>query len=133
MDIIYCFYLPQMFFTRSSIATSVRRACIQLGGVQPTLTGLQWTFKQPSRRSWLKAYYAKKLTELTENMFSAICSWTYNLGSGAVQRSSLRWLYLNEGRYEEAADEFLRWVYCNGKRLRGLVLRRTDERTLFLA
>ena len=42
-------------------------------------------------------------------------------------------LNLNEGRYEEAADELLRWVFCNGKRLRGLVLRRTDERALFLA
>ena len=70
--------------------------------------------------------------ELTANMFSALCSWTYNLGTGALQRSSLRRLYLNDGRYEEAADEFLRWVFCNGKRLRGLVLRRTDERELFL-
>ena len=70
--------------------------------------------------------------ELTENMFSALCSWTYNLGTGALQRSSLRRLYLNDGRYEEAADEFLRWVYCNGKRVRGLVLRTTDERALFL-
>jgi lysozyme len=65
--------------------------------------------------------------------FSALCLWTYNLGSGALQRSSLRRLYLNDGRYEEAADELLRWVFCNGKRLRGLVLRRTDERALFLA
>ena len=71
--------------------------------------------------------------ELTPNMFSALCSWTYNLGTGALQRSSLRRLYLNDGRYEEAADEFLRWVFCNGRRLRGLVLRRTDERALFLA
>ena len=61
-------------------------------------------------------------------MFAALCSWTYNLGTGALQRSSLRRLYINEGRYEEAADEMLRWVFCNGRRLRGLVLRRTDER-----
>ena len=71
--------------------------------------------------------------ELTENMFAALCSWTYNRGTGALQRSSLRRLYINDGRYQEAADEFLRWVFCNGKRLRGLVLRRTDERALFLA
>jgi lysozyme len=66
-------------------------------------------------------------------MFAALRSLTYNLGTGALQRSSLRRLYLNDGRYEEAADEFLRWVFCNGRRLRGLVLRRTDERALFLA
>ena len=66
-------------------------------------------------------------------MFPVLCSWKYNLGTGALQRSSLRRLYINEGRYEEAANEMLRWVFCNGKRLRGLVLRRTDERALFLA
>ena len=71
--------------------------------------------------------------ELTENMFAALCTWTYNRGTGALQRSSLRRLYINEGRYQEAADEFLRWVFCNGKRLRGLVLWRTDERALYLA
>ena len=71
--------------------------------------------------------------ELNPNMFSALCSWTYNLGTGALQRSSLRRLYINEGRYEEAANEMLKWVFCNGRRLRGLVLRRTDERALFLA
>ena len=71
--------------------------------------------------------------ELNPNVFAALCSWTYNLGTGALQRSSLRRLYINDGRYEEAADEMLRWVFCNGRRLRGLVLRRTDERALFLA
>ena len=70
--------------------------------------------------------------ELSNNMFASLCSFTYNLGSGALQRSSLRRLYLNEGRHEEAADELLRWVFYNGKRLRGLVLRRVDERALFL-
>ena len=40
---------------------------------------------------------------------------------------------LNRGHYDEAADELLRCVYCNGRRLRGLVLRRNDERALFLA
>ena len=74
-----------------------------------------------------------KQLKLIENLFEALCSWTYNLGSGALQRSSLRRLYLNDGRYEEAADELLRWVFCNGRRLRGLVLRRMDERALFLA
>ena len=57
--------------------------------------------------------------ELTDNMFAALCSWTYNLGTGALQRSSLRRLYINDGRYEEAANEMLKWVFCNGKRLRG--------------
>ena len=40
-------------------------------------------------------------------MFAALCSWSYNLGTGALQRSRLRRLYLNDSRYEEAADDFL--------------------------
>ena len=66
-------------------------------------------------------------------MFLVLCSWTYNLGTGALQRSSLRRLCINDGCYEEAANEMRKWVYSNGKRLRDLVLRRTDERALFLA
>ena len=54
------------------------------------------------------------------NTFAAICSWTYNLGTGVPTN-------------DEAADEKLKWEFSNGKRLRGLMLRRTDERTLFIA
>ncbi|HIC59050.1 MAG TPA: hypothetical protein EYO71_03100 [Rhodospirillales bacterium] len=83
--------------------------------------------------TWIRWTIEKLITaQLSDDMFSALCSWTYNLGTGALQRSSLRRLYLNDGRYEEAADEFLRWVFCNGRRLRGLILRRNDERALFL-
>ena len=67
------------------------------------------------------------MAELNPNMFAALCSWTYNLGTGALQRSSLRRLDINEGRYEEVADELLRWVYCNGRRLRGLFIANFDE------
>jgi len=41
-------------------------------------------------------------------MFSSLCSWTYNLGSGALQRSTLR-MKLNRGEYLGAADEFPKW------------------------
>ena len=70
--------------------------------------------------------------ELTDNMFSSLCSWTYNLGSGALQRSTLRQCILR-GQYEEAGDQYLRWVYAGGRRLMGLVKRRQEERLLFLS
>lgn len=67
---------------------------------------------------------------LTENMFSALCSFVFNLGGGALQRSSLR-AKLNRGEYADAQEEFSRWVYAGGKRLLGLVRRRAAEALLF--
>jgi lysozyme len=75
----------------------------------------------------------KKLisAELTENMFSAIGSLTYNIGTGNLQRSTLR-IKINRGKYLDAADEFPKWRRAGGKILKGLVRRRAVERTLFL-
>jgi len=69
--------------------------------------------------------------ELNENMFSAISSWAYNVGTGNMQRSTLR-MKLNRGFYEDAADEFNKWRKAGGRVLRGLVKRRKEERELFL-
>ncbi len=70
--------------------------------------------------------------ELTANMFGALCSFTYNVGSGNLQSSTLR-MRLNRGFYEDAADEFWKWRRAGGKILSGLVKRRAAEKVLFLA
>ena len=70
-------------------------------------------------------------TELTENMFSSLCSFIYNVGSGNFQKSTLR-MKLNRGQHESAADELSKWVKAGGRRIRGLVRRRKQERELFL-
>ena len=44
-------------------------------------------------------------TALTENQYSALVSFTFNVGAGALQRSTLR-MKLNRGEYLGAADEF---------------------------
>jgi len=69
---------------------------------------------------------------LTESQLSALVSFCYNLGAGALQASTLRAM-LNRGEYRGAADQFDRWVYCRGQKLRGLVLRRAAEKKLFLS
>jgi lysozyme len=71
-------------------------------------------------------------TSLHDNQFAALVSFTFNMGGGALQRSILR-QKVNYGLNKEAGREFLRWVYAGGKRLQGLVLRRSVERNLFLA
>ena len=44
-------------------------------------------------------------TAPTENQFSALTSFTFNVGGGALQRSTLR-MKLNRGEVQNAADEF---------------------------
>ena len=68
---------------------------------------------------------------LNQGQFDALVSFTFNLGSGALQRSTLR-QKLNRGEYVDAADEFSRWVLAGGRRLSGLVRRRAAEKLVFM-
>ena len=68
---------------------------------------------------------------LTQGQFDALVSFVYNLGAGALARSTLI-RRLNSGDYSGAADEFMKWVKAGGRRLQGLVRRRAAERALFL-
>ena len=71
-------------------------------------------------------------TALTENQYSALTSFTFNVGAGALQRSTLR-MKLNRSEYQGAADEFPKWRMTGGRVLAGLVRRRAAEQALFLA
>lgn len=68
---------------------------------------------------------------LTQNQFDALVSFTFNLGVGNLQTSTLLKL-LNQGLMQEAADQFLRWNKAGGKEVSGLTRRRIAERDLFL-
>ena len=67
---------------------------------------------------------------LSDGQFDALVSFTFNLGSGALQRSTLR-RKLNRQEYRLAAKEFGRWVWAGGKKLKGLIHRRNAEAALF--
>lgn len=67
---------------------------------------------------------------LTHNQLAALTSFTYNLGAAALQRSTLR-RCINRGDHEQAAKEFLRWDKVNGRRIKGLTLRRQYESYLY--
>lgn len=70
--------------------------------------------------------------KLTENQFSSLISFVYNVGGGALQRSTLR-QKLNRGEYEAVPGELLKWIYAGGRKLPGLVKRRLAEAELFSA
>lgn len=68
---------------------------------------------------------------LSQNQFDALVSFCYNCGNGALKTSTLLRL-LNEGKYKDASEQFLRWNKAGGKVLAGLTRRREEERELFL-
>jgi len=69
---------------------------------------------------------------LTQNEFDALVSFTYNLGAGALQRSTLR-QKINRGDKAGAARVLLKYVYVKGKKVKGLVNRRRAEYNLFMS
>lgn len=69
--------------------------------------------------------------QITQNMFDALVSFAFNLGSGSLKNSTLL-VQLNKGNVQKAANEFDKWVYADGQVLPGLVERRAAEKKLFL-
>jgi len=68
---------------------------------------------------------------LTQNQYDALASFTYNMGIGAFEASTMLKL-LNQKNYQTAADEFPKWSFSQGKQSPGLLSRRNQERTIFL-
>ena len=67
---------------------------------------------------------------LTDGQFDALVSFTFNLGAGALQRSTLR-RRVNRGDHAAVPAEFRKWVWAGGKKLEGLVRRRVEEVNLY--
>lgn len=67
---------------------------------------------------------------LTQGQFDALVSFSFNVGLGTLQRSTLRQKVLR-GDMEGAAEELMKYCMAGGKILRGLQNRRIDERAIF--
>ena len=61
--------------------------------------------------------------QLTQGMFDALVSFSFNVGLGTLQRSTLRQKLLR-GDKAGAAEGFMKYTMTGGKVLRGLVNRR---------
>ena len=70
-------------------------------------------------------------SKLSDNTFSAVTSITFNVGCGAMQKSTMFW-QLRQGHIADACQQFSRWTYAGGKQLPGLVTRRAEEKQLCL-
>ena len=69
---------------------------------------------------------------LNQNRFDSLVSFSFNLGLGTLQRSTLRQKVLR-GDHEGAAQEFLKYCKAGGKILPGLLKRRQYESSLYLS
>ena len=70
--------------------------------------------------------YCPVLVTESEGRLAAIVDFTFNLGAGRLQTSTLR-RRINQRDWAAAATELRRWVYGGRKVLPGLVARRATE------
>lgn len=83
------------------------------------------------------AYHGQRVAwavgrDIPTEMHAALTSWSYNVGDGAMARSSLIKL-ARAGDFRAACNQLPRWVYAKGVVLPGLVVRREKERQLCLS
>ena len=69
--------------------------------------------------------------DITQNMFDALVSFTYNLGVGALRKSTLLRKVNSNPHNSTIAKEFMRWTHAGGVELPGLVRRRREESELY--
>lgn len=102
-------------------------------GVEP---GMRWTHAEAEtalRRELDKherAVMRLVTVDLNDPRFDALVSFSYNVGSGALSKSTLL-RKLNAGDYVGAEREFGKWTKGGGRVLKGLVRRRKAEALMF--
>ena len=67
-----------------------------------------------------------------QGAFDACVAFSFNVGLGNFQRSTIR-MKINRGEWKEAAEAFMQWTKGGGRELPGLVKRRKAEVALFLS
>lgn len=106
-----------------------------------------WPLRPEDNRTWSKEEVDKLLAadvvrfergverlitiRLSQNEFDALVSFSFNLGLGTLQRSTIRQA-LNRGDKIAAMQSLVKYCKAGGKVLKGLELRRKDEKALFL-
>lgn len=69
-------------------------------------------------------------TDLLPWQFDALVSLCFNIGKSAFKESTLVKI-IRADNFSNVKKEFMRWVYVNGKKNKGLMKRRASEAHLF--
>ena len=86
--------------------------------------------KRDLRRFELGVHKMLPNVPLRQHEFDALVSFCFNLGLGCFQRSTIRQALLR-GDKKAAMESLLKYCRAGGKILRGLQIRRMDEKALF--
>jgi lysozyme len=95
-----------------------------------TETEIDGLLKSDLRRFELGVHKMLPNVPLRQHEFDAIISFCFNLGLGCFQRSTLRQALLR-GDKKAAMESLVKYCRAGGKILRGLQIRRLDEKALF--
>lgn len=71
--------------------------------------------------------------DLSDNQYNALVSFVFNIGGSAFARSTIRRKILANPNDKNIRAEFMRWVYADGKMLKGLERRREEEAELYFS
>lgn len=110
---------------------------IGYGCTEGVKEGMRWTKADAEARllseleKHERAVERLSTVDLNQNQYDALVSFSYNLGSGALGKSTLL-AKVNKGDMRGAGQEFGKWIKAGGKVLPGLVARRGKEAALFL-
>lgn len=88
-------------------------------------------FLQDDVESKVKDVNKALAVEVTQAQFDALVSFTFNLGTKKLKKSTLL-RRINKGEADDCADEFLRWDRAGGGVVAGLTRRRKAEREMFV-
>lgn len=69
--------------------------------------------------------------DINQNQFDALVSFSFNLGVGNFQKSTLLKKIKGNPNDQSIRDEFAKWKYAGSKVLNGLVRRRAEEAELY--
>ena len=86
--------------------------------------------KSDLRRFELGVHKMLPNVPLRQHEFDALVSFCFNLGLGCFQRSTIRQALLR-GDKTQAMESLVKYCRAGGKILRGLQIRRLDEKALF--
>ncbi len=109
---------------------------IGYGSTRDVHEGMTITQQEADERLFIDLHDAEEAVDreisavLTDNQFSALVSFTFNVGAHALHDSTLR-RKLNAGDYACVPTELNKWRKGGGKVLSGLVARRKAEGELF--
>jgi len=104
---------------------------VQMGDVITEEQAQRWLDMETSQN----ASDIKNLVKikLTNNQFNALISLVYNIGINAFKNSTMLRLLNSGANINTVANQFDVWVYDNGVKVKGLINRRSAEKTLFLS